>query len=163
MGTTFWEAPEVERVAIELMPEYHDHLVEAKIAYLFRSGTWTSKGQAVGGKAYKASERDRVLHGCDLLVVINSEVWNALDPDRRRALVDHELSHFLRDEDEQGNPIWQVVGHDVEDFAAVIKRHGLWNEGLELMDRAVEAYKQRSLFDREDAHNYQPSLAQVGD
>jgi hypothetical protein len=57
-----------------------------------------------------------------------------LDQPTRRALVDHELTHC----GQKVNGGWYVVGHDLEDFAAVVRRHGLWNENVKMYLRAAE-------------------------
>lgn len=85
------------------------------------------------------------LTGYDLLVVINRHAWGYLSPEKRIALVDHELSHFERIDDSQGNvKSWGLLDHDVEEFIGVVKRHGLWRE--EVQDLLKAGYQLR-LFD----------------
>ncbi|MDQ7790437.1 MAG: putative metallopeptidase, partial [Clostridia bacterium] len=84
----FTEAPEVAEIARDLLNEHHGHLAEARICYLFRLGTWVSKGDVVLGKAYKVSDRDKYLHGYDFLIIVNKDYWPALTEDQRVALVD---------------------------------------------------------------------------
>jgi hypothetical protein len=75
----------------------------------------------------------------DFLITINMEEWNSMLPPMREALIDHELEHCCRgDDDKQGNPTWYTQGHDVEDFAAVIRRHGLWSDGLRRFEAAAK-------------------------
>lgn len=133
------EAPEVAEVASKLIDEYHSHLVEAKIAYLFREGPWSSQDRTTWGKAYKVSGRDNFLTGYDFYLVINREVWHALDEASRTALIDHELMHCSRgDDDKNGNPVWSMRGHGLEDFNAVVRRHGMWNEAVKRYLAAAE-------------------------
>jgi len=68
-------APEVEEVARALIEDHHSHLVEARIGYLFRRGAWKSRDKTVAGKAYKVSERDKLLTGLDFIIVMNLTVW----------------------------------------------------------------------------------------
>lgn len=137
-------AEDVQKVAARLITEIHSHLAEARIAYLFRDGTWLSKGKEIFGKAYKAPEQWQLIANYELLVVINSDVWNRMTLDQRKALIDHELCHFEKDEDEQGNPKWRLVAYDVEEFACVIRRHGLWSQEVRSF---FESARQISLFD----------------
>ena len=125
-----WEAaPEVEKIAIQCIGDHHSHLVEANIKYLFRRGKWSSQDRETWGKAYKASDRDKFLSGYDFILAINITVWSQLKGDQRIALVDHELSHCSRgDDDKAGNPMWYIRGHDLEDFVPVVRRYGPWNE-----------------------------------
>lgn len=142
----FFDAPEVKEIAHELIPRHHPHLVEARIKYLFRRGNWTSKGRTRLGQAVKVSERDRVIHGYDFVVIINYDYWPALDEDQRRALVDHELCHCERNEDAQGNPKWNIRAHDVEEFQEIVRRHGLWKPDLQQLERVMKARRQVELF-----------------
>lgn len=128
------EALEVAKVARELIEKHHTHLAEARILYLFREGKWSSQDRTTWGKAYKVSERDKFIHEYDFLLVINDEVWQSLDAPSRTALVDHELAHC----GQKLNGNWYIIGHDLEDFAAVVRRNGLWNENVKRYLRAAE-------------------------
>lgn len=133
----YCDAPDVEAVARELIAEIpeHRHLATARIRYLFRAGTWASRGRLVLGRAAVLSERDQLLSGgYEAVVIVNRLAWQALSQEARRALVDHELSHLARDD--EGD--LTLAGHDVEEFAAVIRRHGLWTEELRLIGRVVQ-------------------------
>ncbi|MCL6557401.1 MAG: hypothetical protein K6U74_01120 [Firmicutes bacterium] len=120
MPAEFFDAPQVEESAKDLIGHYHQHLASARIKYLFREGAWSKAGAAT-----RVNARDKKLHGYDFLIVINKEFYEQMAPDARRALIDHELSHCGISE--SGD--WKIWKHDVEDFAAVIARHGVWNEG----------------------------------
>jgi len=128
------KAPEVAEVASKLIGRHHGHLAEARIVYLFREGNWSSKDRTTWGMAQKVSDRDKFLTGYDFYLIINYDVWKALDQSTREALVDHELSHC--GQNESGS--WVIWGHDIEDFAAIVRRHGLWNESVKLYLAAAE-------------------------
>ena len=130
------EAPAVEELAKQLIEKYHGHLAHAKIKYLFRQGKWSSQDKTTWAKAYKVSERDNFLTGYDFYVIVNLDVWNELGQESRTALIDHELSHCGQNEKYE----WCIWGHDVEDFAAVVRRHGLWNEDVKKYLQAAESY-----------------------
>lgn len=130
-NTKFEWAEDVKQVAKKLIENYHGHLVEAKIAYLFRHGNWNSKGKVVFGKAQKVPDEWKYLTGYDLRVVVNKDVWDKLTPEQREALVDHELCHFTKDEDGEGNPNWSIEEHDIQEFSQVVQRHGLWRKEVE--------------------------------
>lgn len=137
----FEPAPEVERIAGELINKYHNHLINAKIKYLFRHGPWTSKKRETLGKAVKVSGVNQFLTGLDFIIMINAEVWAQLGYKEKVALVDHELEHCCEEDDK-----YFVQGHDVEDFLAVIKRNGFWTPDLKKIE--AEAV-QGKLFDEE--------------
>lgn len=139
-------AEEVQAVAAKLISDYHTHLAEARIAYLFRKGEWNSKGRTQFGKACKAPEQWAFMSGFELLVIINKTVWDYADEKKREAVVDHELCHIEKDIDAKGNPKWITAHHDVEEFSIVIQRHGLWSRDIRQFFAAA-AEKQLSLED----------------
>lgn len=137
----FTKAPEVEFLARQLIPKYHEHLASANIAYLFRRGKWKSKGSTVLGKAAKVTGQHQYLTSLDFIITINEQEWRKADPATKEAILDHELAHCGMD-----GTGWVIHLHDVEDFASVIRRRGLWSEGLQLFKAASERYEQESLF-----------------
>jgi hypothetical protein len=73
-------------------------------------------------------------------------------PEALKALVDHELQHCCKTEDKQGNPVWYIQGHDVEDFVSVIRRNGLWSNALMAMHKVGSDFQQAELaFDKDKA------------
>lgn len=132
----FAKAEEVKKIAAKLIPEYHSHLAEARILCLFKKGTWNSQGKTVLAKAYIVPEQWAYLTGHNLLIVVNHEVWHRLTEKQRSALIDHELSRFNREDSPSsgaslGDPVWSMVGHDIEEFSGVVQRHGLWAKDIE--------------------------------
>lgn len=148
MPAEFKRAPEVEEIARQLIRECadHQHLVEARILYLFRYGAWPKGGDTVLGKAQRltglngylakqmllraidVTDRDAAF---DFVIMINGDRWEYLSPGHRAALVDHELCHCIKSgDDDEGRPIWAIANHDVEEFASVVRRHGIHDERL---------------------------------
>jgi len=123
----FSYADEVHEIASKVIDKWHSELAKAKIVYLFKDvETWTSNGKTVLAKTYKVPGQWHYLSGYDILVIVNRIAWLVLDPEQREALIDHELCHVLKSEDQNGNPKYSLAGHDLEEFAAVVQRHGLW-------------------------------------
>lgn len=141
----FENAPEVQEVANKLIGQFHSHLVEAKIRYLFRTGDWVSKGMPVYGQAQKCSDKDKFLTGYDFIITIAKEYWDEMSPDEKKANVDHQLLHCGRGaSDYQGNPTWVKNEHDFEGFVTEVKRHGFWTEELKRFDIQ---YRQLTMFE----------------
>ena len=153
-------APAVERIAEELIPKYHEHLEGVRIEYVFRDKASSKGGKVVAGRAHLKSglvaylAQDRPSESFDLnderffVIEIAEDVWSALEAAQREALVDHELSHCMLDVDEDdGSWDLSIVGHDVEEFAAVIERHGLWQPDLANLGAVIA---ERRLLDPED-------------
>jgi hypothetical protein len=138
----FSYAEDVHKVAARVIDKWHDGLAEAKIVYLFKNldsmEKWTSKGKMVMAKTYKAPEQWRFLAECDILVIVNKKAWDFMQPKQREALIDHELCHIVKDWDKDGNPKYILITHDVEEFAAVIQRHGLWTGDIKTFFTAAQ-------------------------
>jgi hypothetical protein len=140
------DAPEVLEMAARLIDDMHGHLAEARIKYMFRTGKWELKGKTIYGRAEKVSAKWKYLTEFDFVITINRDIWFANKPEVRQAILDHELEHCSRGEDDkQGNPKWYIQAHSVEDFVSIIKRHGLWTVGLQNIIKAKEEYEQISM------------------
>lgn len=146
-STIFADAPDVERIAKRYIAAHHKHLSGARIRYQFRlADGWKSGGKDVAGKAAKLSAQQQFMSGdFDAVITIDANRWEELSPEQREALVDHELCHYVQAEDRDGIPVMQPNGrpvlkiraHDVEEFVAVIQRHGLWDIDLVHAGKAI--------------------------
>lgn len=141
-GTEYWRAPEVERIANELIVKHHDHLsrTDVLIKCVFRDPPAKSRGKLVLGKARKVSGLSAYLVGLEhndrlddgephdfFVVEIAHEPWQGLTGRQRHALVDHELCHLdVELPDDEGDRKLCMRSHDLEEFEEVVKRHGLW-------------------------------------
>src|SRR6185312_8975695 len=93
------------------------------------------------GKCVKASDLQRELVDWDFVILLNREVWHDLrfTREQKLALLDHELCHaeLARDEDgnakfdEKGRKVWRTRKHDIEEFQAIVQRHGCYKRDLE--------------------------------
>ncbi len=67
--------------------------------------------------------------------------WQAFSTEQRIALVYHELRHLAHKHtargmpcyDENGDPVIEIQGHDVEEFFDVAARFGAWNMNLDAL------------------------------
>lgn len=150
--TTYSTAHEVERIAEELIPAHHPHLSTVPIRYVWRDKATRSKGNIVLGKARKVSglgahlvhlvRKDEPPEEVDFFVLeIAADTWQKLTLAQRTALVDHELCHLGIDipEGDEDDRRLVIRGHDLEEFAAVVERHGLWRPAIETFQAAVAA------------------------
>jgi Putative phage metallopeptidase len=113
--------------------------------FLYAHKDKTKNGRRVLGTTKVFSDKDYLLHGYDYMVTISQIFWFAY-PEKRKALMYHELSHLFFDE--EANKL-TIVGHDIEEFYAVIKRFGDWNKQVEPLNHAYTAH-QLSLLDLEE-------------
>lgn len=150
MTVTYSAAPQVERIAEKLIAAHHKHLATVPIRYVWRDKATRSKGNVVLGKARKVSglgahlvhlvRADEPPDEVDFFVIeIAADMWATLSDAQQVALVDHELCHLGVDipEDPDKDRALVVRGHDLEEFAAVVERHGLWRPAVETFHAAV--------------------------
>lgn len=129
-----WLADQIE----QLVDQFHPDLAEAAIQCLFCEELPTNRGKRVLGKAKVMSEKERLLTGIDLLIDLDKTAWMLASERQRIALLDHELCHFLVKRDAEGHEIrddqdrlmYSSTPHDIEEFNAIIRRHGAWKSDL---------------------------------
>lgn len=159
MTVTYRPAPPVAAIADQLIGDHHPHLKDVHVVYLWRPKASTSKGAVVLGKARKISGLNAQLvalarpEGSDedaevdfFAVEIAEDTWETLTEAQRVALVDHELCHLGVEIAEDADKDRKLVirGHDLEEFAAVVERHGLWRPDVEAFQAVMS---QPSLFE----------------
>lgn len=139
----YWiEAPkELTDLAQSLIEQYHQHLMSVTIGFILRSEPAAAKGRVVWGQASKVSDRWRPLlkDELDFVIWIAEDAWKDWSPQKKRALLDHELCH-CKYEPLTGRA-W-LAGHDIEEFNEIIERHGLWRDDL---TRTAKVMRQQPL------------------
>lgn len=137
-------AEDPQRIAeAELIPQYHPHLMDAKMLFVFTTQKRKKCDRVRLGSAAKLPAFQRWLHsgmkavdaGADFVIMIDVEEYNALSRSQQRALIEHELCHCgfvdkVDDETGEAKRTWKLHGHDVEAFVDEVKRHGLWRQGI---------------------------------
>lgn len=124
-----WEvAPEeVIEMAQGLVEKYHPDLRNANIGILFRETASTRNGKKVLGQASKVTAKwQPLLDGAYHFIIWLAADWwlDEASPAQRRALLDHELQHCYMLDGLQP----KLRGHDLEEFACIIERHGFWRD-----------------------------------
>lgn len=130
--------PAVLKMGQELIRQHHEPLLDAHIGILFRSEAPKTNGKRTLGKASKVGEQWKPLlkQELDFVIWLAQDVWNdELTHAQRRALLDHELCHCYMSKD---GP--KMRPHDVEEFACIIERHGLWHPDLERVAWAMQQH-----------------------
>jgi hypothetical protein len=123
---TFWRNAEAEGLAKDLIAKHHPHLAEASIEYLFTDAPMKRAGRTLYGKAKKVGELLKHFAACDFVILLQDAQWSGFSQDQRKAAVDHELCHCGRNEEGE----YFLAGHDIEEFQAIIERHGFWTQDI---------------------------------
>lgn len=146
----------------DLVDEHHEHLREARIALAWCT-SWRPDvdGRLTLGKCRKASDLDRELVAWDFIILLNRAFWESLSVTeaQRHALLDHELCHaevVLDGDDpkvdERGRVVYRIRKHDLEEFTAIVERHGTYKRDLELFAQALVRHQpERRAAVREEA------------
>jgi hypothetical protein len=140
------------------MRKYHTDLAGAKIAMAWRKNLKPDKdGRLVLGQCVKVTDLQREFIEYDFVILLNRETW--IDPmftdDKKCALVDHELCHATVDTDDEGTrydvrgrKVWRTRKHEIEEFRAIVQRHGCYKRDLELFAEALTKKRKSPLFSK---------------
>ena len=135
-----------EDMSKQLIAKYHEHLINAKIAYLYKNKPIVKGGRLVIATAEKCNPKTKALctyseegESFDFIITISYKAWNNLSDSQKLAVLDHELSHCMVSDDEKtGEPLFQLISHDFEDFYSVIKRNKLYSKDLETLVSVIK-------------------------
>jgi hypothetical protein len=168
MPTQFSPAPDVQEIAERYIEECHRHLIQCgvKMVYLFRDDVPVRLGKRVMGEAKKvtglnaffAAQPAEIDYESDTTIemkeeepffclLISKPIWDVLTLPQREALVDHELSHCWAEENDEGEVKLMMLAHDLGEFNAVVRRHGLWQEDVEQFLKAASRFQGELRFD----------------
>jgi hypothetical protein len=132
MPKVYGTAEGVETIAAELIPNFHPELATARFKYVFVDKASQKSGKPVLGKVRRITGLLDFLIETDFVMEVALDTWNPLHDSQRKALVDHLLESCTGEEDTNngGAMKWSVREPDVQEFAAILRRHGAWNEEL---------------------------------
>ncbi len=144
---------------IKSCPEFA-HLLdgEVNVAWFMRAAAMSVGGRMVLGTVHLPKVQGKLnplflwmlkeIHGSnpDFIVILDAVWWGEASLKEREILVYHETCHMVQAtdregepkfDDDTGRPVFALVGHDVEEFAAVVRRYGAWNDDLEHFHQAL--------------------------
>lgn len=146
------------RLMHEVRTANHNDTIAARIALAWKLREKSDEdGHLVLGRCVKVSDLHREFADFDFIIVLNQQVWDDLSfgDDRKRALLDHELCHCapVLDEDtkehkrdERNRLLFRMRKHDIEEFSAVVERHGTYKRDLEQFARVLMEKAKTPLF-----------------
>ena len=135
-----------------LVEQFHPELRDATIALAWCT-SWKPDvdGYCPLGKCKRASDLDRELAPFDFVILLLESFWTSLGvtDEQRDALLDHELCHATVKLDRRtgdpvidarGRTVYRLRKHDIEEFACIAERHGMWKRNLELFAQAMRRH-----------------------
>lgn len=139
---------DVVELCQELVRLHHPDLLECSIGLIFRSEAPRSGNKQTWGAARKVSAQEYHFTKTDFVIWLAHDVWyGVLTETQQRALLDHELCHCEFNVDSRTA---KTRGHDLEEFACIVERYGIWRQDIEPMAQAIQAHLP---FDDQQAHN----------
>jgi len=74
----------------------------------------------------------------DYLMILDRDYWMASSPALREILIFHEACHMVQKTNKDGDPsynddglpVWGLLGHDLEEFDAVVRRYGAYRSDV---------------------------------
>lgn len=115
--------------------QHHRRLEGCKIAVLMKEKATESKGKLQLAEAsIPPAKMSPILDDkYDFVIVIAQDRWGTMSEEQREAVVDHELCHCIYE------GCAAIRGHDFEEFAEVVHRHGMWraDRGEQMIQQAL--------------------------
>lgn len=97
----------------------------ATICYLGSDNAKRSKGRTVFGECERVADKNKWAIPADFLIVVYEPNCEGMDDEHLRRLLFHELLHVGIGEDKDGNEVYSIVPHDMEDFRKCVDRWGV--------------------------------------
>ena len=148
--TEYWKAPEVEAVAKKLIATAHRRLNDVRIDYYFRSDTPVSKGKYLTAITKKVTTLTSEMANNNgepfFCIVVAEPAWKLISEKQREAVIDHELCH-CEVKTIEGEIKLKLLPHDLQEFNAVVRRHGAYDEDLQKFLQAAHESTLPTLFD----------------
>ena len=119
---------EVHEFVDNVRAQYHEEIGGYDLGIYFVDTLGENMGRPVAAKIKKASGFEKHVTEHDLILFIDEHTWTGSHNKvaYKTALIDHELSHVGIETTDKGEKRLRIVGHEIEDFRAVIERHGDW-------------------------------------
>jgi hypothetical protein len=144
--------------ASPLCIEEHEHLLQARIGYLWAGVEAVDKGREILGTAQLLTppqkkwsslrarfQLEEWFGSIDFLITLSAPYCLECSDAHFLALLDHELMHCHYQVEfdspklgRDGIPMWAVRAHDVEQFVGVVARWGARAAGVEQLVRAAQ-------------------------
>lgn len=163
---------ELGKLAYKLLDEtvrkHHTHLTPATIGVAWHKALKPDvDGHITLGRCVKVSDLQKEFCEYDFLIVLNKTVWfnEKFDEAKKLALIDHELCHAEealdkngdQKTDERGRQVWRIRKHDIEEFTAIIRRHGCYKADLEIFAKAIIERQDDTLFGKAAEPEFKPA------
>ena len=115
-------APELAGPCRQLIGEHHQHLIDANLAYMFRSGKWLHNGRPRMGQTIISPPVWRTLTGYDLVLIVNEDSYISQPDKKKLAMLDNLLSYFSPPKAGPDGLVYATRQPDIQEFSDVVRR-----------------------------------------
>ena len=98
---------------------------EVRIAFLSSDIKKMSKGRFIFGQCEKVPDKYKWAFPYDFTITIFEPNIEDFSEEQLRILLLHELMHIGVALNDDGEEIYRIIPHDIEDFRAIIDRYGM--------------------------------------
>lgn len=129
----YWQSDELKDLATALIADHHPHLVNAKIAYIFRDKA-PRRNLSLDGKVQQAvpvqvskigGGKYEVLVDEDFCIEWGKDIWDECSVAQRNYWMDTALSQLQMDEDDNGEEKYFTIPFPISVFPDVVQRYGM--------------------------------------
>lgn len=122
---------EMKLMASEIISTEKLDVHPAKIEYI---NVYPNITKTTAAKCVKTGKELKFFSNLDYVIEISGELWDVLDQDTKRILLEHELRHILvLQNDKSGDWVFKIRKHDLQDFGKIVSRHGVeWIKKVKL-------------------------------
>lgn len=114
---------EMKELAQEIIKEQRLDIFPAKVEYLT---VYPNLSRTMASKIIKTGKELKFFANLDYIIEISGEIWDVLDLNTKKILLEHQLRHILViQNDKSGDWVYKIRKHDVQDFAKVISQYGV--------------------------------------
>lgn len=146
--------PDLYETMIEALTKWHGHLQLPNVLLFWRSGWPVSpEGKTKLATISTSNDLQKALMEHDLIISLNDEIFPGLPRDKQLAVFDHEFCHAdvtkIESDEEDGGAegeegegggfkmdemdriVYRLKKHDLEEFGAVVRRHGMYMDDVQ--------------------------------
>jgi hypothetical protein len=142
MPVEYRDAPELRAMAEPIIQSHHPHLIGYPIRFAWRSEPRKvmnkiafATAEIVKGRfaQFVMTDDEKAMEGQDngaamFWIEVAEPCWEEATENQRLAVLDHELLHCVIEDTDDGDHKMAIHTHDIEEFEAIISRHGIYRE-----------------------------------
>lgn len=122
---------DMKLLAGEIIREERIDIHPARVEYVL---VLPNISKTTAGKCIKTGKELKFFSNLDYVIEISGDLWEALDTETKKILLEHQLRHILViQNDKSGDWVYKIKKHDIQDFGKIVSRHSVdWIKKIKL-------------------------------